>query len=266
MLKELNRKELIETNVEIIKDIHNFCIKHDIQYSLGYGTLLGAVRHKGMIPWDDDVDLIMPRPSYNKFISCYTSSKYTMQSCYKNRYKLPFLRISDETTFKEEKTSNCQNTGIAVDIYPIDCKEQSNLFLITISCIKAIIRIKSTIPIKKERGFLKNMIMLLLKLLTCMFDLNWLCRIFDRIVQIKPYSYSNFVGSYMSPYGDRDRFPKSIFEEYVYLIFEKEKFVAIKDYDIMLTNLYGDYMTPPNLKDRKSEHDAKFYKLVNLVI
>ncbi len=261
-MRELTRAELVRVNVEIMKDIHIFCMENNIQYSLGYGTLLGAVRHKGMIPWDDDADLIMPRPSYEKFISTYKSSKYKLLSCHNNGYELPFARVSDENTFKQETTTVWKDTGIAVDIYPVDGKVpevEDRAFYNKIKRIKTFIRIKSTIVYKHDRGIIKNFVMLLLKICLLPLNLNKLCILLDKFVQKYDFSSTRNVGSFLSPYGMKDYFPKNCFDDYIMLPFENFHFKCIKDYHQYLSNIYGDYMTPPSEKDKKSGHGAIFY-------
>ena len=75
-MKRLTHKELQDFSLEILTDIADFCEKEGLKYSLAYGTLLGAIRHKGFIPWDDDIDIIMPREDYNRFRETYKNRKF----------------------------------------------------------------------------------------------------------------------------------------------------------------------------------------------
>ena len=74
-MQELTLKELQQVSLDIIKDVHSFCVNNNITYSIAYGTLIGALRHKGFIPWDDDVDIVMPRPDFERFCREYRSDK-----------------------------------------------------------------------------------------------------------------------------------------------------------------------------------------------
>ena len=76
----LTLEDLKRVGLEILTDVHEFCERNDIWYSLGYGSLLGAVRHNGFIPWDDDIDIMMPRPDFERFVSTYHSDRFEVIS------------------------------------------------------------------------------------------------------------------------------------------------------------------------------------------
>ena len=128
-MKEMTTKEVQQVSLDILKDFHNFCIKNGLHYSLSGGTLLGAVRHNGFIPWDDDIDVQMPRPDYDKLLHTYQSE---------NGYKIYSRELPE---FAEQKmfytharicdTSRThvdtgirpwisENVGIWIDILPCD--------------------------------------------------------------------------------------------------------------------------------------------------
>ena len=80
MMIELTLKEQQNIGLEILKDVHGFCVSRGIKYSVAYGSLIGAIRHNGFIPWDDDVDIIMPRPDYDLFCQEYCSDAFDVIS------------------------------------------------------------------------------------------------------------------------------------------------------------------------------------------
>ena len=79
-MKEIKNDELRTIQLDILQNVHDFCMKHDIKYTLAYGTLLGAVRHGGYIPWDDDIDIAMLRPDYERFMQEYKNDIYNLNS------------------------------------------------------------------------------------------------------------------------------------------------------------------------------------------
>ena len=88
-MKEINTKELKQIQLSILSEVHDFCQKNKLSYFLGYGTLLGAIRHGGYIPWDDDIDIVMPRGDYEKFIRMFEDDELEVLSLH-NDSKFPF--------------------------------------------------------------------------------------------------------------------------------------------------------------------------------
>ncbi len=127
MPEENVMKLLWETEQEILDVIHKVCTEHGLRYSLGYGTLLGAVRHGGFIPWDDDIDIIMPREDYEELLKIWSDAApegYLLQNVRTNPdFSQSFTKIrKDHTTFLESKEESFKNyhKGIFVDIFPGD--------------------------------------------------------------------------------------------------------------------------------------------------
>ena len=127
-MEKLNLHTIQAYELNILRSFHKFCIDNNISYSLGYGTLLGAIRHSGFIPWDDDIDVLMKRGEYNKLIA--TSAKnaffiddnkrYLVNVPRKNDYRYPFIKITDEKTIAYQKDTVADNFGIWIDVFPID--------------------------------------------------------------------------------------------------------------------------------------------------
>ena len=122
-MKEMTLQDVQKVSFDILKDVHSFCELHQIRYSLAYGTLIGAVRHKGFIPWDDDVDIVIPRPDFERFCQEYKSSLgyelYTPEDSYNF---LPYARVCDNehTIVKTNRPWSTEPTGIWIDIFPLD--------------------------------------------------------------------------------------------------------------------------------------------------
>ena len=130
--KELNPEERKTIILKVLEEFASFCDSHDLKYSLSYGTLLGAIRHRGFIPWDDDVDVMMPREDYKKFLELYKSDKYKIISVYNNKlYYLPFAKFYDSTTIKVTAYNfKKQNSffGLEIDIFPFDYLTNSEIY------------------------------------------------------------------------------------------------------------------------------------------
>lgn len=122
-MKELTLKELQQVGLEVLKDVHAFCVSNGIRYSIAYGTLIGALRHKGFIPWDDDVDVVMPRPDFERFCKEYHNDHLRLIYYGNDRTALAaFARVVDceKTDYQTERPWTSQESGVWIDIFPLD--------------------------------------------------------------------------------------------------------------------------------------------------
>lgn len=120
-MKEINVYELKKIQLEILDDIHRFCIQESLTYSLAYGTLLGAIRHHGYIPWDDDIDIMMPRRDYERFINLYKSNTNEVLDLRKSDTTIEmFLKICRKGSIMIDTTLKRSLWGINIDVFPID--------------------------------------------------------------------------------------------------------------------------------------------------
>lgn len=267
-MKELSLQELKEIEFDILKMFHKFCQENNIQYFLAYGTLLGAIRYKGFIPWDDDVDVLVPREDYERLITLFQDSeKYRLFSYEKDcSYLFPYAKICDMTTKKEEFVDNSKlDLGVDIDIFPLDAWDDDlekakkeakyikrNMFYLGLSKRK---KPDSVNPIKR---FIKGVSMIFCKLMGSEFFLKKILKASNKPEQ----KGNNYVGSKSwCVYGARGIIPAEAFAEAIEIPFEGEMFFAPKGYDTYLTCLYGDYLPEPPKEKQKTHHSFKAYRL-----
>lgn len=247
-----------EIQLELLINFHGICIENNLRYSLAYGTLLGTIRHNGFIPWDDDIDIIMPREDYEKFCEIYPNDHNVFLQNYKtdNNYPFPFAKLRNSlTTWIEENVKDIDmNHGIFIDIFPFDKISKNRIqreFLVNkaqIIWILCMSNFKTTgikgIAAKLIRKTLKNRTKTIFLLVEQIKKSN-------RI--IRNYNYSDL--SYGRAYANYI-YSSDIFDSFIEMEFEGYKFMCISKYDEMLTMLYGDYMEMPPLEERVGKHNG----------
>lgn len=264
-------QKLKDTELKILLEFDRVCKHLGINYTLSSGTLLGAVRHHGFIPWDDDIDVAMLREDYNKFleegqplmpqhlfIQTYDTDKY---------YPLNFGKIRDTSTVLIEYSTQMLNmrNGVYIDVFPID-KVPSNKFKRTfdnllISLIQAI-KFSYTIEwANKSSSRFRGLMRRILLPLSRLIGTQRLNRI-ETFIRVKNNKKGNKDTYYEKHYNtppyrlnSSHLMPVSIFNEFLDIEFEGKIFKAINNRHKYLTLFYGNYMQLPPIEKRVSLHD-----------
>lgn len=262
--RELTIQEIRNIQIDILSAVAAFCDENQITYFLSSGTLLGAVRHQGYIPWDDDIDIAMPRPDYRRFLDLFArqESVYRVQALeLDNYYPHAYAKVHDRRTLLQEMENSKHDIGINIDLFPLDGlpddAEQRTAFIKQIMMLRRIreVKVKS---LKRKRDWYKTVILFFTKWAAWFIPSQPLVRHISRLIQTYPYEECNYVSNLN--FGGTDRFfSKALFRESVELPFEGRSFKAPIGYDTWLTGVYGDYMTLPPRKKQVSNHAIKAY-------
>lgn len=260
MSKNISIEELKALQIEILQSVHDFCVEHQLHYTLAFGTLLGAVRHQGYIPWDDDIDIMMPRKDYEQFVSTYRHNIYKVYDYRHDAdYVHPFAKVADTRTILEEQ-ANMKDIGINIDIFPLDglcnTQEESLAFLKTLTPLKLKFRMKILKPSPKNVWW-KRIAIQLSKLLVLNTSLKEISAEINRRIALASNDEAQILGTPAGtdPYAYRSLYERSLFASYRLISFEGRAFYAAEGAAKILSNYYGDdYMTPPPAEKRTSPH------------
>ncbi|MDE7381488.1 MAG: LicD family protein [Muribaculaceae bacterium] len=263
-MKQLTTEELRDIQLQILIEVDKFCRENKLKYSLAYGTLLGAARHGGYIPWDDDIDIMMPREDYDKFIATFSHPYMEVYSSrHQKSYLLPYAKVGDSRTLFDELSSQRFKAGINIDIFPVDnfahpSPELQKWFekksiLDKIFDIKIIPFRNSPIDFKLQKSYYY------LK-----YPFLTLRRLRDKIEKTAQFFNSvpsGIVGVLSTPRTSLDcGFPSSILQEFSEIEFEGIPFICVKKVDEYLTYMYGDWRQLPPADKQVTHHLYKAYK------
>lgn len=274
-LRKLEKNELEKLKkieLDMLIEFDKICRKNNIKYILCGGTLIGAIRHNGFIPWDDDIDICMLREDYNKFVKIYKkelNKKYYFQSM-ENEEKCVtiFSKIRRKDSIYSESISNLDENkqGIWIDIFPVDNisdnKLISKFYMFRVIVLKILLSFKSGNNVI-SKSFMKSIILKILKLISKLYNTNKLKKklnlSINKFNNKKTYSVASYGGCYLF----KEILKKEYFEDIIEHKFENHNFYIPKKYDELLRNYYGNYMKLPPKEKQVSNHyisEIKFPK------
>ena len=264
-MKEITYAELRTIQLEVLQYVHNFCQERNIKYSLAYGTLLGAVRHGGYIPWDDDIDIAMLRDDYEQFAKEFNSEKgpYRFYDCRNDKdVHIAFGKVADTRTLIEEGAST-KNLGVAIDVFPIDelCDtyEESRKYYRSFNFAKNLLILKCR-KVSDVRSWWKKPLFATVKLLFFLYPLHQIPVNMTRRLLRHKIPNPLYVGLVCGTSTKNSNIvSRMLWSDFCEIEFEGYRFMSIKDTHTYLTNEYGDYMKLPPEKEQVPKHD--FYKM-----
>ncbi len=267
-------KTLQQYELAILKNVHAVCVKNNLRYYLIGGTALGAVRHKGFIPWDPDIDIAMPREDYDKFIDISGNQLDSQYKCVTYRelknYIPPHAVVYDRNTRLEQRKKDyfrdeLRPTGVYIDIMPLDVAPSDEKSQIKHSKkIRLIRKVRSfkLFSFGKDRNFVIQTLRFSLKIVLSMVSMHWLNKKMD--AEFRRYgniSRPEYWCSMASHYSyQKQCMPIEIYGTPTLIQFEDDFFYAPEKVDDYLRRIYGYYMTLPPIaaQERMWNHFVSF--------
>ena len=262
--EELRKVQLLE--LKVLKEIKRICTKHDIKYFLTGGTLIGAVRHKGFIPWDDDIDIAMMRPDYDRFLEIAPKElgpEFSLLCIQQNPKIGTFFSkvVLNGTTYRNvQQPDDAKNFGFLVDVLPYDNIYDNKLLAKLYFCWLNFCVVLYSMKNGYHNGTTKFKRFVAEAMKICFFWIpkGWLRKTIInypyRLNKKKTNTKAYLSGRYGIPREMRSAY---LFDEYTELPFEDDSFMVLKEYHAFLTELFGDYMKLPPLEQQVTHQVAE---------
>lgn len=261
-MRKINLEECHELVLEIAKEFARICEKHKINYYMLGGTMLGAIRHKGFIPWDDDMDFGVPRSQYDYLLEVLKKELPDHIKCYTYRNNRannnPFAKVTNITTHLDDKTVGMpieKQLGVNIDIFPLDFCNKDDKKLKSIFRWIKFGQVVYIYPPRKSaiKSFVKKCLQLVCPVRHKSF-LDWLNK---KAASLEP---GNYLGNVFGHWKSKEIIPIEWYGEKVKYEFEDTYFYGLKEYDKYLTQMYNNYMELPPVEKRIA-HSAVAYKI-----
>ena len=264
-MQKLSDQEVRNIQIELLDEFVSVCNKLGLYYTLGGGTLLGAIRHKGFIPWDDDIDVLMPRPDYEKLLEYDTKNvkiwgkNVSLCNWKKRNSNCCFIKLVKKNTIVKEKYGTSSN-NVWIDIFPIDGisnnpVKQTKLFR-KVLFLRKVLGIRNA-KIGEGKTVAKKYVKCFLTPILRIIPNHCFSNKLEKLSKIYNYSDEKMVAGILWGYGIQECMEKNEFNQSIKVEFEGKMYNAPSNYDKYLTQLYSNYMElPPKEKRVKHEYEA----------
>lgn len=268
-MKEITNRELLQLQLDILRDVDSFCRSNGIEYFLVGGTGIGAVRHGGYIPWDDDIDIGMTRPNYDRFLSSF-NGHYTNLVVYAPElnwnYYAPYANVCDSRTilFEQTNSHNGIDIGVKIDIFPYDPVPSNQQ---TFESMRRKAKLLNALCYYKRHSLKSTSIISFRELAYTVF-----CKVFllprrysslqkalHRLTTSISWNEAECLEKIVFPYSHNKPCRRELFESYCDIPFENLVLRNLKDHDTYLKSVFGDYMQLPPESQRIMNHGFKAF-------
>lgn len=263
-MKVLSVEESKQVQLDLLEELDKFCTSNGINYSAAFGTLLGAIRHKGFIPWDDDIDVCLLRDDYIRFVTGYSSNgRYKVASLENDmKWNRPAAKFYDTRTLCNEESNNNTGIGLGIDIVPIDRipsdrvkrkRYQRLLFL-----LRDIYDLKA-MRLRKGRKLFKNISIVAGHILFACLSYRKLAQCINNYSQKYNKTDTLTLADNVEGYRKSEPYLNISFDKFIRVPFENCDISVMQGYDDVLTKDYGNYMVMPPADKQKSTHTFDIY-------
>ena len=266
-MREIGLNEMKSIQLDILEALHRYCGSRGLRYSISNGTLIGSVIYGGYIPWDDDIDVAMPRADYDRLVSGFPElldGRYRLLSMERNpRWDRFFAKLCDERTVMLENRRDAVQTGVNIDIFPADAVPDDGADLER--WCKRRLAVHRVYELKERRlssprAWWKTALLIPAKLLLLPVGKRRLCDMAER--QAKRWNGAasgTRVCSLVNGYHLTEPYPAESFDSLEETLFENRPCRRFSDYDTYLRAGYGDYMKEIPEEKQVSHHCFKAY-------
>lgn len=265
-------KKLQDLELEMMLKIDEICKKNNLTYYLMGGTLIGAVRHQGFIPWDDDIDIGMPRPDYERFMKIAKKelgNEFGILTPYDTEgYQFTFSRvINKKMKILYKNNMKLKKWNIWIDIFPLDSMPKNKILftfrkylLLYRRCMVMLSAFEDVVSLeKRKRPFYGNIMIWVGKNfhLSSILDTKKQIMKFEKSIKRYPFEKGPYMVNVMGRYKFKTVFLREVYGSPFYLSFEGHMLRVPEQYDYFLRRLYGDYMQLPS-DNQKNQHKIEF--------